>query len=65
MNAKQWNENYPIGTLVKYEPIKGEGYEPPVSTRSEAWELGHGQPIVKIEGRAGGVCLDHLIVIAP
>ena len=29
-------------------------------TRSIAWELGHGEPVVKIEGGVGGVLLEAL-----
>lgn len=62
MNADQWNEMYPVGTLVQYQPIKDEQFEAPVKTRSEAWTLGSGHPIVKIEGRTGGVHIGHLRV---
>jgi hypothetical protein len=31
-------------------------------TRSEAWALGHGAVVVKVEGRAGGVDITHLEV---
>jgi hypothetical protein len=29
-------------------------------TRSVAWELGHGQPVVLVEGESGGICLEHV-----
>ena len=28
-----------------------------------AWTLGHGEPVVSVEGYAGGICLDHVDVI--
>ena len=63
MSAEEWNERHPIGTPVVYWPV----YPPepgigPVETktRSEAWPLGHGEVVVKVEGRAGGVALSHI-----
>lgn len=57
--AAEWNERYPVGTPVRFFPVlPGTDFEES-KTRSEAWELGHGEPVVKIEGRAGGVCLSH------
>lgn len=56
--AEQWNERYPVGTPVEYRAAWGV-HEPTLTTRtrSEAWTLPHGEPTVKIEGRAGGVAL--------
>lgn len=31
-------------------------------TRTPAWTLGHGQPVVSVEGYAGGIALDHVDV---
>lgn len=33
-------------------------------TRTPAWILGHGEPVVSVEGYAGGICLTH-VDIAP
>jgi hypothetical protein len=33
-------------------------------TRTPAWTLGHGEPVVSVEGYAGGIVLDHIDVIA-
>jgi hypothetical protein len=30
-------------------------------TRSVAWTLGHGEPVVKVEGRAGGYLLSRIV----
>lgn len=58
-SAAEWNERYPIGTPVRfYSVLPGTEFEES-KTRSEAWELGHGEPVVKIEGRTGCVCLSH------
>lgn len=56
--AEQWNERYPVGTPVEYRATWGQS-EPTLRTRtrSHAWTLPHGDGIVKIEGRAGGVAL--------
>ncbi|KAF0647124.1 hypothetical protein K701_25380 [Streptomyces fradiae ATCC 10745 = DSM 40063] len=32
-------------------------------TRTPAWTLGHGEPVVSVEGYAGGICLTHIDVI--
>jgi ribA/ribD-fused uncharacterized protein len=67
LTAEIWNEKHPIGTKVRYFPIKGiKEYENEYvdsETRSEAWTLGHGAPIVKIVGIAGGVSLEHLQIL--
>lgn len=55
-----WNERVPPGSLVRYWPVALEGTSQVSRTRSEAWSLGHGAPIVKIEGIVGGVSIDHL-----
>ena len=67
MTAQLWNDQYPIGTKVSYHSIMPPypGDEPLITeTRSEAWELGHGEPVVSIKGKTGGVCLSHLTVLA-
>lgn len=61
--AKDWNEKHPAGTRVKYFPIAGEPEFDMTQTRSEAWILGHGEPVVKINGCTGGVALSHLEVL--
>ncbi|GES27827.1 hypothetical protein AB0G60_03105 [Streptomyces angustmyceticus] len=33
------------------------------TTRTPAWILGHGEPVVSVEGYAGGICLTHVDVI--
>lgn len=55
-----------IGDPVWYYPVLGPHADdhgvPRVSSvvRSEPWQLGHGAWVVKIEGRAGGVLVEHL-----
>lgn len=60
MTAEQASEMFPIGEKVKYFPIMDElGYEE-TEIRSEAWALGHGELVIKVKGRTGGVCVSHL-----
>lgn len=33
------------------------------TTRTPAWTLGHGEPVVSVEGYAGGICLSHVDVV--
>lgn len=68
MTADEWNERYPIGTpVVAYPGVLPD--DPTAAslctrldtrTRSAAWTLGHGRPVVKVEGRAGGIALTHI-----
>lgn len=61
MTADEWNAKYPNGTRVRYRSAGSEPVD--TSTRSYAWALGHGEAVVAIHGRAGGVGLDFLEVI--
>jgi len=63
MTAAEFNSRYPVGTPVFYHPIIGKPEGRETRTRSEAWELGNGEPVVKIEGLTGGVCLDALTIL--
>jgi len=66
--AGSWNAAHPVGECVRYWPVYPPVESvPPVETRtrSEAWTLGDGSVVVCIDGRAGGVCLSHIEVIAP
>lgn len=63
ITAAEWNQRFPVGTPVRYHPIIGDKKFITSKTRSEAWELGDGTPVVKIEGRTGGVLLEAIDVI--
>lgn len=54
-----FNDANPVGTPVKYHPVIGsdEGVQE-TRTRSEAWTLSNGEPLVMVEGQTGGVSLD-------
>ena len=64
ITATEWNRRFPVGTPVLYHPIIGDKEHITSKTRSEAWELGHGAPVVKIEGLTDGVALEAIDVIA-
>jgi hypothetical protein len=60
MTAEDATLLFPVGTKVKYFPIFGEPNYEQTEIRSEAWALGHGELVIKIEGRSGGVSISHL-----
>ncbi|MGW0821785.1 hypothetical protein [Streptomyces sp. NPDC002845] len=66
MDAEQFNARYPVGTPVTaYPGVRPEDFPTmarrlDTRTRSAAWELGHGEPVVKVEGCAGGIALTHI-----
>ncbi|QLJ01478.1 hypothetical protein HZZ00_10900 [Streptomyces sp. NEAU-sy36] len=69
MNAEQWNERYPIGTpVIAYPLTRPEDHNPDffmqlnTVTRTPAWTLGNGEPLVSVVGYAGGICLTHIDV---
>lgn len=58
MTPEQWNERYPIGTPVRVTSVQ-DGHGQPAQTfdtvtRSECWALGHGTPVVLVQGKTGG-----------
>jgi len=69
--ADEFNRRYPVGTpVVAYPLTRPEDNNPhffkqlETVTRTPAWILGHGDPVVSVEGYAGGICLTH-VDIAP
>jgi hypothetical protein len=63
MTAEEFNARYPVGTPVRYFPVFGEPFNEMTRTRTPAWVLGNGSPVVSLCGRAGGVALRNLDVI--
>jgi hypothetical protein len=61
-SAWEWNERYPVGTIVRFRDASNDQIS---RTRSEAWELGGGVPVVAIEGRSGGVGVSFLTALDP
>ncbi len=49
--------NIPVGTIVKFYPIKGKPESTVHQVASEPWALGHGEPVVSISHKSGGVAL--------
>jgi len=64
MTADLWNEQHPnVGVEVIYTPLLGGVERIRTKTRSPAWVLGHGEAVVLVEGKAGGVPLWALEVL--
>lgn len=63
--ADAWNAAHPVGTPVTAYP-DGRDDEPlRTTTRTPAWVLGHGEPVVSVHGYAGGIALSHVFVEPP
>lgn len=60
--ASQFAAGAPIGTECTYYPIKPFRREEAFKTkiRSEPWVLGHGAVVVAVEGKTGGVSIEHI-----
>ena len=58
MTAKQWNEAHEVGVRVCVTLDDGGTWY--TNTRSEAWTLGHGQPVVMLVGKSGGYDLSRV-----
>ena len=63
VDIQEWNADYPEGTLVKFFPVTGQPEFEVSRTRSVAWLLGHGDAVVLIEGRSGGVALSNIEIV--
>jgi len=61
--VEAWNEHTPEGTAV--ELIDDLGKRIRTCTRSIAWTLGDGTPVVMVEGRTGGYSLSRLVRCKP
>jgi hypothetical protein len=51
-SAADWNRDHPIGIGVLVKLDNGKLWH--TRTRGEACELGHGQPVVALEGQTDG-----------
>ncbi|MDO3380429.1 hypothetical protein [Geoalkalibacter halelectricus] len=63
MTAELFNERYPVGTRVRFYPTKGQDDFIETRTRSKAWPLAGGHPVVKLDGRRAGVSVKMLEVV--
>lgn len=63
LTIKQFNELYPIGTKVRYYPVKTitDTWEE-TKTDSKAYMLGN-MKMVSLDRGRGGYCLDNIFVI--
>jgi len=57
--VRAFNEQWPPGTPVTL--VNDDGEHEQTVTRSKAWCLGHGEPVVSVEGRSGGYLLSRII----
>lgn len=67
MAVDYWNEHFPVGTPVVYYSTKPFRHDQAFhsKTRSPAWVLANGEPVVQIGGKAGGLSLEHVIPKEP
>ncbi|MDR2981883.1 MAG: hypothetical protein LBV12_06510 [Puniceicoccales bacterium] len=62
--AADWNTANPIGTLVEYTPLSSASLDVErCKTRTLAWVLESGYAVVALEGRPGGVSINHCRVV--
>jgi hypothetical protein len=57
------DKRFPIGRRVRYYPVSGLPEFVESKIRSQTWAVGSGDIVVAIEGRAGGVSIEHLEVV--
>lgn len=57
----------PMAVAYRKRAEEGRAYGDPdpcerleTRTRSQAWALGHGTPVVLVDGYSGGICLTHV-----
>lgn len=60
MNAHDWNMAHEVGTPVLAWPGTTDQDPLVTRTRSVAWALPSGAPVVMVDGHAGGIHLDHV-----
>lgn len=59
-SAKAFNQRYPVGTQFHYYLTPGVSERETVVTRSEAWHMRSGRLVVRVEGKMGGISVNHL-----
>ncbi|MGY4541169.1 hypothetical protein ACVWY0_001078 [Arthrobacter sp. UYNi723] len=62
--ADAFNQKHPQGTPVHFWPGIHQAAPLKSRTRGEAWALPSGEPVVRVEGRPGGIALSHIEVLA-
>ena len=58
--VENFNRQFTPNTPCFYQPTRGVDKWYPTRTRSEAWILGSGEPVVQIDGTSGCVSIGHL-----
>jgi hypothetical protein len=61
--CEEFNRRNPVGTRVRYYPVADESCCVETETRSAAWVLASGHPVVQVQGVSGCVSLDHVRVM--
>lgn len=61
--AREWNDKYPLGTLV--EVTLDDGRIEETVTDSAAWVLGGHTAVIKLVGHAGGYALNRVRPLKP
>ena len=59
--AEWFNAQHPVGTSVTAYPGTLDGRAVHGFTRTPAWVLPSGDPVVSITGASGGIALSHII----
>lgn len=60
MTAAEFNAAHPVGSRVIAR--LDDGRHVYTATRTPAWDLGHGAPVVAVHGHVGGIALTHIDV---
>lgn len=60
MTSQEWNRLHPVGIGVYL--VEDDGSVTVTKTRSIAWDLGCGEPVVKVDGKRGGYLLSRITV---
>lgn len=63
ITAEDFNKKYPVGTKVRFYPIKGEAGYVDTVTRTPAWKLGNGKVVVSCKGHTGGLSIEHIEIL--
>lgn len=64
MTIEQITKKMPVGAKVKYFPLLiNKSVFTEHEVRSEPWTLGHGEIVIKVSNKSGGVSIDHLELI--
>ena len=56
--STEWNNTYPVGQSIAL--TEDDGSLTYTQTRSHAWDLGSGEPVVMVTGRTGGYSLKRI-----